>query len=154
MVSTRSDRIMTGKATFEAELPADVVLAVEDLWVEYRTPAGPVRAVRGVSFVVRENEAVALIGESGSGKTTLGLGLLRMLVRSASVTRGRIRFRQNDGQVVDVLSLNQSQMRRFRWRECSMVFQSALNSLNPVLRVSDHFLDTARAHGWKNGRAV
>lgn len=154
MVHAGSTRNTNQAALDAGDLPPDVVLAIEDLWIEYRTPAGPVQAVQGVSFVVRENQAVALIGESGSGKTTLGLGLLRMLVRSARVTRGRIRFRQNDGRVVDVLSLDDRQMRRFRWQECSMVFQSALNSLNPILRVSDHFLDTARAHGWKDRRAV
>jgi peptide/nickel transport system ATP-binding protein len=154
MMQLRRSQSNIAASRDDTDLPPDVVLAIEDVWIEYRTPAGPVQAVRGVSFVVRENEAVALIGESGSGKTTLGLGLLRMLVRSARVTRGRIRLRQADGRVVDVLSLNQNQLRRFRWEECSMVFQSALNSLNPVLRVGHHFQDTARAHGWNDKRAV
>ena len=135
-------------------LEPDVVLSVEGVSIEYRTPAGAVRAVRDVSFVVRSGEAVALIGESGSGKTTLGLGLLRMLVRAARITSGRIRFRQTDGQVVDVARLSDRQLREFRWSQCSMVFQSAQNSLNPVLRVGDHFRDTAAAHDWKDTRAV
>jgi peptide/nickel transport system ATP-binding protein len=103
--------------------------------------------VRGVTFDVRPGESVALIGESGSGKSTMGLALLGLLVRSARVARGSARFRTKAGDTLDLFALGKEQMRRFRWQECAMVFQSALNALNPVLRVQDHFRDTARAHG-------
>ena len=122
------------------------VLSVRDLWIEYRTTAGLVRAVSQASFDLHAGESVALIGESGSGKTTLGLGLLRLLPKSGRTPRGEIRYRRRDGQVVDVLGLRPDDMRRFRWQECAMVFQAAQNTLNPVGRVWDQMLDTVRAH--------
>jgi peptide/nickel transport system ATP-binding protein len=113
--------------------------------VQYRAVRGHVHAVRGVSFDLLKGENLALIGESGSGKTTLALALIRLLTRSAQVTRGSILYRR-DGRETDVLALDRDALRRFRWKECAMVFQSALNSLNPVLRVWDQMYDTIRAH--------
>jgi peptide/nickel transport system ATP-binding protein len=128
-----------------ATLLPDVVLSVRDLSVEYGTRRGGVKAVRNVTFELRKGESLALIGESGSGKTTLALSLIRLLGRSARVTGGEILY-QRDGRVIDVLGLSPEELRRFRWQECAMVFQSALNALNPVLKVRDHIYDTQRAH--------
>jgi peptide/nickel transport system ATP-binding protein len=104
------------------------------------------RAVRGVSFDLHRNESIALIGESGCGKTTLGAALLRLLPKSGRVVGGQVVYRRRDGKTVDVLAMSQGEVRRFRWDECAMVFQAALNALNPVLRVWDQMLDTVRAH--------
>src|SRR5690606_18867744 len=71
---------------------APVVLSVEDVWIEYKTPFGWIQAVRGATMEIRQGEAVALIGESGSGKSTLGFGILRMLPRNARITQGRIMY--------------------------------------------------------------
>jgi len=133
---------------------APAVLRVEDVWVEYRTPAGVMSAVRGAELTVRAGEAVALIGESGSGKSTLGLAILRLLVRTARVSRGRVLLRTRRGETVDLLALEGAALHRIRWRECAVVFQGALNSLNPVLKVGDHFKETARAHGERDDRAT
>jgi peptide/nickel transport system ATP-binding protein len=108
--------------------------------------AGVVPAVEAASFDLHAGESIALIGESGSGKTTLGLGILRLLPKSATTPHGEILYRRRDGQVVEVLQLPPEEMRRFRWQECAMVFQAAQNALNPVARVWDQMLDTVRAH--------
>ena len=121
-------------------------LSIRDLWVEYKVDRGLVKAVRGIDLDLRAEESLALIGESGCGKTTLGLSLIRLLVKAANISRGTITYRR-DGQEFDVLSLNSRELRRFRWRECAMVFQSALNAFNPVLRIRDQIYDTAKAHG-------
>ncbi len=123
-------------------------LSIRDLHVEYDIQRGVVKAVRGVSFDLRQGESLALIGESGCGKTTLGLALIRLLVKAATIRKGEITYRRND-EVIKVRELNEAEMRKFRWQECAMVFQSALNALNPVMRISDQFHDTFKAHGYR-----
>jgi len=126
---------------------ADTTLTVQNLSVDYLGRRGLVRAVRDVSFDLAHGETLSLIGESGSGKTTLGLTLIRLLPRAARIREGgRIIYRR-DGDEFDVLALKPEELRHFRWKECAMVFQSALNALNPVLRIAEQFEDTARAHG-------
>jgi peptide/nickel transport system ATP-binding protein len=132
-------------APVPGELASDVVLSVRDLSVEYLTRRGGVQAVRNVSFDLRRGESLALIGESGSGKTTLALALIRLLPGAARIPSGQILF-QRDGRVVDALKLGPEELRRFRWQDCAMVFQSALNAFNPVLKIWDHIQDTYRAH--------
>src|SRR5215211_6164324 len=111
-------------ASGNGRLPDDVVLSIEDLWVEFQTPSGQMQAVRGATLEIRSGESVALIGESGSGKTTLGLALLRLLTRTAQVTKGRAIFRAGNGRILDIFALGKEDLRRFRWQECAMVFQA------------------------------
>ena len=128
-------------------------LSLQNVHISYKTRRGSVQAVRGVTVDLLPGESLALIGESGSGKTTLGLAIVRLLADTAKVEPGEIIYRRN-GREVDVLALNANDLRAFRWRDCAMVFQSALNAFNPVLRVWDQVWDTARAHGWNERQAV
>jgi peptide/nickel transport system ATP-binding protein len=122
------------------------ILSVRDLVVEYGRPPYAVRAVRGVSFDLYPHESLALVGESGCGKTTLGLALLRLLPKLGRTPEGSVRYRRADGGSVDLLSLRNEELRRFRWNDAAMVFQGAMNALNPVLRVADQMHDTIGAH--------
>ena len=126
---------------------SDVVLSVRNLSVNYLTPRGPLMAANDVSFDLHKGETLALMGESGCGKSTLNLALMRLLPSNARVPAGEILYTRRDGRVVDVLKMSKSELRVFRWSECAMVFQGALNSLNPVIRIRDMFYDTGRAHG-------
>ncbi len=128
-------------------------LSVKNLSIEYAARRGRVQAIRNVSFDVQRGQALALIGESGSGKTTLGLGIVQLLPATARIAQGEIIYRRN-GSAIAVLQLRGKQLREFRWQECAMVFQSALNALNPVLRISEQFADTAKAHGYLQGNAL
>ncbi|MFC3502527.1 ABC transporter ATP-binding protein [Micromonospora krabiensis] len=118
------------------------LLEVDDLCVTY-TPHDqpPTRAVHDVSFRVDDGEFVGLLGESGCGKSTLGNAVLRLLSPPARITGGRVTF---DG--VDLTAAGEEQLRRLRWVDLSTVFQSSMNSLNPVIRVQAQFADTFAAH--------
>jgi peptide/nickel transport system ATP-binding protein len=127
-------------------------LSVHNLTIEYAARRGAVQAVRNITFDVRRGEVLSLIGESGSGKTTFGLGVMRLLPSTARIRQGTLVYRRDESsEPIDVLKLDGRALREFRWKQVAMVFQSALNSFNPVLRISDQFADTAKAHGYLQG---
>ena len=123
------------------------VLHVRDLRVSYHTPRGPVRAVDGVSFVLKEHERLGLVGESGSGKSTIALALMRLIRPPGRIEGGEVVL-----EGVNVLSLPEEQVRRVRLAAIAMVAQGAMNSLNPVLRVREQILDAIRDHGVSLGK--
>jgi oligopeptide/dipeptide ABC transporter ATP-binding protein len=123
------------------------VLDIRDLSVVYRTPAGDVRAVDHVNLALGAGEVVGLAGESGSGKSTLAYGACRLLRAPALVTSGSVIYRgRRVSRPADVLKMGPEELRRLRWREIAIVFQSAMNALNPVLKVRDQLLDVIHAH--------
>jgi len=121
------------------------VIIVRNLSVEYLTPRGVVKAVRNVNLEVFKGETLFIVGESGSGKSTLGFALLNLVPQPGYVKEGEVIYRV-DGKEVNLMKLPPDEQREFRWKHVSMVFQAALNSLNPVLRVWDQLYDTIKAH--------
>lgn len=119
-----------------------VPLKVEDLVVHYHTRRGPVKAVDGVSFELQKGERLGLVGESGSGKSTIALSLIVAHKEPARIESGRILLNG-----VDMLTLSEAEVRQKRLSEIAMVPQGALNSLNPVMRVSNQIMDGLSDHG-------
>jgi oligopeptide/dipeptide ABC transporter ATP-binding protein len=130
--------------TEPAEGPVDgPVLRVEDLTVAYATDAGPVVAVDHVDLELAQGEFLAIVGESGCGKSTLLYAIARLLgsPMPGEIVGGRVVF-----QGRDLVLLEEKELRRVRWRDLSVVMQSAMNALNPVLSVADQMADACRAH--------
>jgi peptide/nickel transport system ATP-binding protein len=118
------------------------VLDVKNLTMHYTTRAGEVSAVNHVSFSIKKGEAVGLVGESGCGKTSIALALLRLLPDNASIKGGQIYLNE-----VELVGLSEEQMRKTRWSRISMIFQAAMNALNPVYRVGDQIIEAMENHG-------
>lgn len=119
----------------------EALIQIQDLNVEYRTVRGAVRAVENVSFDLYANEVFGLAGESGCGKTTVANAITRLLKPPAYITGGRILFRE-----IDILRMSPEVLRAFRWDQLSIVFQSAMNALNPVLTIGNQIIDAMQAH--------
>ena len=123
----------------------DLVLRAEHVCVEYAGPR-PIRAVRDVTVELRRGEVLGIAGESGCGKSTLAYALTRMLRPPAELTRGSITYFPDGGTPVDLMTLDSESLRGYRWNKVSMVFQSAMNALNPVTSLGRQFDDIFEAH--------
>ena len=119
-----------GEPQAQEPMTAEPVLAVDDLRMHYVTRAGVVRAVDGVSFSVGRGQSLGLVGESGCGKSSIAMTLLKLLPDNARLVSGSISLNG-----VDLVPLGEDEMRAHRWDRISMVFQAAMNSLDPVYRV-------------------
>jgi peptide/nickel transport system permease protein len=141
-VDTRGRLVMP-----QARVGTAPLLSVRDLVVEFESPSGPLRAVDGVSFDMRRGETIGLVGESGSGKTTTVLAMLRLLPPGGRVVSGQVLF---DGE--DLMALDARDLRAVRWSRLSIVFQGAMNALNPVRTVGDQVAEAIRTHEPSAGR--
>ena len=116
--------------------PAAPLLVVENLRTHFRMESGTVHAVDGVSFALAAGEALGIAGESGCGKTTTALSLIRLLPANARIVDGSIRL-----YGIDLVPKSDNALRRYRWREISIVFQGAMNALNPVHPLRDQIAE-------------
>ena len=121
---------------------AEPLLEVDDLVVDYLTDAGEVRAVNHVSFAVAPGEFLGIVGESGCGKSTLLFGVAQLLSPPGELVGGKVVFHGRD-----MVRLSQDDLRHMRWRDYSVVMQSAMNALNPMKSIGAQFKDTLEAHG-------
>lgn len=118
------------------------LLQVRGLSVEYDTPTGPVLAVDRVDLDVYPGEFVGIVGESGCGKSTFLFAVAQLLSAPARIAAGTVDFAGHN-----MVAMTESQLAPVRWRQLSVVMQSAMNALNPVKRLGSQFADTMRAHG-------
>ena len=123
------------------EETAGPVLQVKDLTMHYQTRQGTVKAVDGISFELARGEVLGLVGESGCGKTSIAVTLMKLLPDNALILKGQVLL---DGQ--DLMTMDDTTLRKYRWRRISMIFQAAMNSLNPVHRVGDQIVEAIEAH--------
>ena len=131
----------TPLASSPTDNPDGPPLILDQVSVSFNTSKGPARAVNDVSLTLAQGEILGLVGESGSGKSTLAFTVMGLLPDGARVDSGQIRVMGKD-----LYHLDPEVLRDFRWKGISMVFQSAMNALNPVLTVQDHIFDTLRSH--------
>ena len=117
------------------------LLVVENLEVVYRLRNRSLKAVDNVSFTVEKGEYFGIVGESGSGKTTLARAILRLLPKNGEITKGHIILNDKD-----ITSWSDQQLRTVRWREMSFIPQSAMNALDPVVRIGDQILESIQTH--------
>ena len=125
------------------------LLEIKNLTIAYRTGRGSsTTAVEDVSLTLANGESLGLVGESGSGKSTVGAAIMGLLPRNADIISGEILFNGKD-----LLQTDAETLRQLRWKQISMIFQAAMNALNPIQRVGDQIIEAIRAHEPETGQA-
>ncbi|MDO8124334.1 MAG: ABC transporter ATP-binding protein [Candidatus Hermodarchaeota archaeon] len=132
------------------------LLQIENLSVEYKTRRGIARAVDNVFLNLEENKTLGLAGESGCGKSTLGLSIMRLVPHPGRINEGKILFNLDESLIfeggsvekgqIDLMQLDDNQMRAIRGRKLAYIFQDPMTSLNPLIRIGDHFTEIIQAH--------
>ncbi|MCR5092373.1 MAG: ABC transporter ATP-binding protein [Lachnospiraceae bacterium] len=120
---------------------SEKILDVRNLHTSFRTDAGEVRAVNGVSFNLEEGKSLGIVGESGSGKSVTAYSILQILTGNGRVTGGEILFRGED-----ILKYTPQQMRQFRGKKCSIIFQDPMTSLNPTFTIGNQLMEAILLH--------
>jgi peptide/nickel transport system ATP-binding protein len=122
------------------------LLEVRGLYADYGAGPGAVHAVRDADLVLHRGEVLGLAGESGSGKSTLAYAITRLLRAPGIITAGSVRYYPSGGHAVDLLAADEHQLRVLRWSQISVVMQSAMNALNPVITIGSQLTDVLQAH--------
>lgn len=123
---------------------SDTILEIDHLTAGYETKMGDVLAVNDVTFDLKKGELIGIAGESGCGKSTLAYSIMNLLEDNGKIYSGEIRFSGKN-----MVDLSDKQIKNFRWKNMSMVFQSAMNALNPVMKISEQLIDALKAHDKK-----
>lgn len=140
-ITAAAESVHTAKTLADSKGPTEnEVLRVENLSVEFPTDDGVVKAVRDVSYSLREREVLSIVGESGSGKSVSSMALMGLLPRSARIS-GRVLYRGKD-----LLAMREKERRSLRGRRISMVFQDPMTALNPVHTIGDQLAEAVLAH--------
>ena len=132
---------------------SDPVLEIRNLSVDYGYAQDRVQALDRVTLTLGRGEVLGLAGESGCGKSTLAYGSTRLLPPPGLITGGEVLFHSNTGETTNLLTLQDAELRSARWRDIAVVFQGAMNALNPVQRIETQLTDTIKAHHPKTTKA-
>jgi peptide/nickel transport system permease protein len=145
------DRARNDRRPVAVPMARDRILEVRDLTVAYASEEGPVVAVDDVSFDLARGEFLGIVGESGCGKSTLLYAITRLLGPpfAGEITRGQVLFQGHD-----MVALTDRELRHLRWREFSVVMQSAMNALNPVLTIAAQMRDACEAHSKMSSKEI
>ena len=150
---TKAPRVKAPRRSGRGPLPtridgrtSDVILQINHLEVDYVGEGSSTKAVNDVTLTLKRGEVLGIAGESGSGKSTLAHAITRLHKPPAQISAGEMIYQRSDGSMVDILKMGDDELRRFRWEELAIVFQSAMHALNPILSIGKQIEDAIKAH--------